>query len=116
MQITDAHSAADAPLVRALFREYAAGVGIDLCFQDFGQELAELPGRYAPPRGRLLVAWEGDEAAGCVALRELTGGICEMKRLYVRPAFRSRGIGRTLANAIVSAAWQIGYDRMRLDT
>lgn len=116
MHIADAQSPDDLPLVRTLFQEYAAGVGIDLCFQNFEQELAELPGRYAPPRGRLLLAWEGNEVVGCVALRDLDGGVCEMKRLYVRPAFRSHGTGRALADAIIHAGWRIGYERMRLDT
>jgi ribosomal protein S18 acetylase RimI-like enzyme len=101
---------------RALFEEYAGATGVDLCFQNFGHELATLPGDYAPPSGRLILAFEGEAVAGCVALRRVDDAACEMKRLYVRPAFRGTGLGRKLAERVVGEARGIGYERMRLDT
>ena len=92
------------------------GSAVDLCFQGFERELAELPGAYAPPEGRLLIARVGGDVVGCVGLRPLEPGICEMKRLWVEPGFGGRGIGRALAESIVAAAREIGYERMRLDT
>ena len=116
MRLTRAETGEHIERARALFKEYEASTGVDLCFQNFGQELAALPGDYAPPAGRLVIACEGDEAAGCVALRGVEDGVCEMKRLYVRPAFRGTGLGRTLAEHIVAEARAVGYERMRLDT
>ena len=106
--------------VRTLFREYAASLHIDLCFQGFEAELAELPGEYGAPRGRLLLAWVGDALAGCCALRPLDNcdypNAAEMKRLYVRKAFRGLGIGRELVDATLDAARQMGYACVLLDT
>ncbi|MDH4196431.1 MAG: GNAT family N-acetyltransferase [Candidatus Aminicenantes bacterium] len=112
--------AADTPerlaIMRRLFREYQELLGVDLCFQGFEDELAELPGKYAPPTGALLLAFDGEEAQGCVALRGIAPGVCEMKRLYVRPAYRGQGLGRTLAEAVIAEGRRIGYRTMRLDT
>lgn len=116
MNLVQAQAASDIEIVRALFREYQRFLGVDLCFQGFEEELATLPGRYAPPNGRLLLALDGAHAAGCVALRPLDEGICEMKRLFVRPAYRDRGLGRGLAAQIVNEASALGYVAMRLDT
>jgi putative acetyltransferase len=114
--IREAAGPADIAVVRALFGEYAAWLQVDLCFQGFAEELAALPGRYAPPDGRLLLAWSGDIAAGCVALRRLDADSGEVKRLYVRPAFRGQGLGRALTETLVESARRIGYGRIVLDT
>ena len=116
LRIAEAREAQDIATARRLFEEYATSLGIDLCFQGFEEELATLPGSYAPPDGRLLLARHGDEIAGCVALRRLEQDIGEMKRLYVRPPFRGLGIGRMLTEAITREARIAGYGRMRLDT
>ena len=116
MNLVQAQTANDIDTARTLFREYQRFLGVDLCFQGFEKELATLPGRYAPPRGRLLLALDGPRAAGCVALRPLDDKVCEMKRLFVRPAYRGRGLGRVLATRIVDEAAALGYAAMRLDT
>ena len=103
-------------IVRNLFREYAASLGIDLAFQNFDQELAELPGRYAPPQGELLMAELQGIWVGCIGMRELSRTIAEMKRLFVRPAARGRGVARRLTKEIMGIARSRGYRTMRLDT
>ncbi len=114
--IKPVETAAELATVRVLFQEYAASLGFDLGFQQFDDELAALPGDYAPPGGRLLLAIEGDQVAGCGALHPLGDGVGEMKRLYIRSAWRGQGVGRILATAIIAEARQIGYRALRLDT
>jgi ribosomal protein S18 acetylase RimI-like enzyme len=116
IEIIHANSTGDIERARELFKEYEAWLEIDLCFQNFEKELAELPGKYAPPDGHLLLALVEGNVAGCVAQRKIGEGICEIKRLFLRPEFRGRGLGRQLAEAIIQEAKQIGYERMRLDT
>jgi len=118
IEIADAHQPPRLAAAAALFDEYAGSLEIDLSFQDYHRERATLPGGYAPPGGRLLLALVDGEPAGCVALRELdaAAGDCEMKRLYVRPTARGLGLGRRLAVAVIDAARAAGYRRMLLDT
>src|SRR4051812_8867815 len=116
MTVRPARLPDEVPAVRALFGEYAAGLGIDLCFQNFDAELAGLPGDYAPPAGRLLVADLEGELAGCVALRPQAPGVCELKRLYVRPTYRGRGLGRALLERLLAEAVAAGYQEAVFDT
>jgi len=115
-RLRQAESEPELVLIRELFLEYANSLGFSLCFQSFDQELASLPGDYAPPRGRLLLATEGGLAAGCVALHPLQDQICEMKRLYVRPQYRGRGLGKRLAREVIGEARSLAYQQLRLDT
>ncbi len=116
LQILTATSAAEIEVARSLFLEYEKSIGISLCFQNFAEEVATLPGAYALPDGRLLLATVSGDTAGCVALRKIGEGIAEMKRLYVRAAFRGTGLGRRLAEAAIGEARAIGYRAIRLDT
>ena len=116
MRIVQAGSPEEIEQARKLFEEYATWLEISPCFQNFDKEVTELPGEYAPPAGRLLLAFVNDQLAGCVALRDIGAGTCEMKRLYLRPNVRGKCLGRELAQAIIDEARQIGYQRMCLDT
>lgn len=115
-EVRQASSPADVAATRALFEEYQGSLGISLCFQNFDAELAGLPGAYSPPGGRLLLALADAEPAGCIALRKIGEEICEVKRLWVKPAFRGTGLGRRLAEEVLREARRIGYRRVRLDT
>jgi ribosomal protein S18 acetylase RimI-like enzyme len=109
-------SVEDIRQARELFEEYSVWLGVDLCFQNFEKELRDLPGEYAPPDGRLFLAIEEEQLAGCIAIRRIGPDTCEMKRLFVRPDFRGQGLGRELAITIIEEARAIGFKRMRLDT
>lgn len=116
IHIVEAHTHKELQEAARLFREYAASLDISLDFQGFEEELASLPGCYASPEGSILLAKSQEEFAGCVALRKLADGSCEMKRLFIRPAFRGRKIGVSLCEEIIDKARELGYQRMRLDT
>jgi len=116
MELKAVSTQKDLEEVQVPLREYAASLDFDLCFQGFEQELADLPGKYGPPDGRLWLATCAAGPAGCVAIRRLDEGICEMKRLYVRPSFRGAGVGRLLAGTAIAEARTMGYRLMRLDT
>jgi putative acetyltransferase len=115
-EITLATSAKQIEEARTLFREYEAWLGMSLCFQSFEEEVAGLPGKYAPPIGRLYLAYVDGEPAGCIALRKLEPGVCEMKRLYLRESARGLGLGVRLIEQVIADAQEIGYAKMRLDT
>jgi GNAT superfamily N-acetyltransferase len=120
IELRDAATAADVASAAVLFREYAASLDVDLCFQDFEAELAGLPGEYAPPGGQLLLAYVDGQLAGCGAMRPLAdadyANACEMKRVFVRPAFRGCGLGRALAQRLLDEGRRAGYSAMLLDT
>jgi len=116
VRIVQANTSDEIEQARSLFTEYAAGLGFSLCFQGFDKELAGLPGDYAPPGGRLLLAYDDEQVLGCIALRRHDDVTCEMKRLFLRPAARGKGAGRILVDQILAAAREIGYQRMVLDT
>jgi ribosomal protein S18 acetylase RimI-like enzyme len=116
MEIVRAQTTRDYDEARGLFEEYAASIGFDRCFEGFDAELASLPAMYGPPGGSLFLARDGQAAAGCVGVRPRAEGVCEMKRLYVRPAYRGTGLGRRLAEAVVAEGRRLGYARMVLDT
>ena len=114
--IRPAGGPAEIEIVRGLFEEYAGELGVDLGFQGFAEEVATLPGTYAPPRGVLLLAWSADVPAGCAGVRPLGPDVCELKRLFVRPAYRGRGLARQLSMAALAEARARNYGRIRLDT
>lgn len=116
LEIIQAETPEEIEETRKIFREYEAWLDLDLCFQGFEQELANLPGKYAKPEGRLFLAILDGKIAGCIALRKLEEGICEMKRLYVRDEFRGQRIGISLIEKLITEAKEIGYQKLRLDT
>jgi putative acetyltransferase len=116
LTIAQAETEAQINEARSLFREYEAALGLDLCFQGFEEELAKLPGKYAKPCGRLLLAFSDERVAGCIAMRKLEEGICEMKRLFVRDEFRGQKVGVQLIEKLIEKARKEKYKRMRLDT
>ncbi len=116
IEIREADPACDLPIVEQLFREYAQSLDVDLCFQNFEQELSSLPDKYAQPLGRLILAWNETRPIGCLALRPIDGDICEMKRLYVQPLARGHQLGRQLVQRICREAKDAGYRRICLDT
>ena len=116
INIIETTSDAEIDAARRIFREYESWLGLDLCFQGFEEELAGLPGKYSSPDGRLFLAYSEEDLAGCAALRKIDPGVCEMKRLFVRDQFRRFGIGRLLIDRLLTAARDIGYRAMRLDT
>ena len=116
LEIIQAETNEQVEQARQLFREYESWLGLDLCFQGFAQELRYLPGKYAPPDGRLLLAYADEELAGCIAMRKLDDGICEMKRLFVRNGFRGQKIGVHLIEKLIEEARLEKYSKMRLDT
>lgn len=116
LELKIAQSKDEIKLIKELFLEYATWLDFPLCFQGFDEELATLPGKYSLPNGRLYIAYWNNEPAGCIGLRKLNDGICEMKRLYVRPAFRGNNIGKKLVEKIIEDAKSGNYSLMRLDT
>lgn len=116
MRIAQAETPTEIGIAQSLFRDYQRELGVDLCFQNFEAELASLPGKYAPPEGRLLIAWNEAVALGCVAIRPWNGEVCELKRLYIRAEARGQGAGRKLTKAALEEARRAGYRRIRLDT
>jgi putative acetyltransferase len=116
VDIYQASSSEDVDAARIIFREYEQWLGMSLCFQSFEEELANLPGMYAPPEGRLYLAGIDGEIVGCIALRQIEDEVCEMKRLYLRESARGKGVGVTLIEKVIADAIEIGYRKMRLDT
>lgn len=116
MRVAEVTSAAELADARALVEEYIRSLGVDLDFQDVDTEMATFPGEYAPPSGTVLIAIDERTPVGVVALRRFGPGVCEMKRMYVRPAFRHRGAGRELSRRLIARAIELGYETMRLDT